>query len=514
LNEISTEQSSQPARESGPLGPDLALLSAIAVGRLLLHIVTNRQYGFHRDELAVIDDARYLAWGYVAYPPVTPFIGRLSLVLFGPSLVGVRFFNALAQCVAMVLAALIARELGGNRKAQVLTALATATAPISLAAGALFQYVAFDYLWWVLIAYFVVRLLNSEDPRWWLGIGATIGVGMMTKYTIGFYVAGLVVGVVATRSRRYLSSRWLWIGVVLSILIFLPNLFWQIQHHFISAEFLRSIHQRDVAIGRSDNYLLDQIRLCINFFTIPLALAGLYFYTVSPAGKRYRLLAFMFIVPLVLFLVARGRGYYMGPAYPMLLAAGGVVWERWTSSNSVRMRVARWSIWAGILLGGLLSAAVALPIAPVNSSWWKFSSELNGDLKEEIGWPELVETIAGVYQSLSAEERNVTGILTGNYGEAGAINLYGPAAGLPKAISGVNSYWLRGYGTPPPQTLIVVGLSRKTLDRNFGSCELVAKVTNRYGVKNEESGDHPDVYMCRQLRESWPEFWQHFRYYG
>ena len=163
---------------------DLGMLVLLAVGRMVLHTVTNSQYGFHRDELAMLDDARYLAWGYVAYPPVTPLIGRVALVLFGPSLVGVRFFSALAQCIAMVLAGLITRDLGGTRPAQIVTALAVALAPISLIQGALFQYVSFDYLWWVSIAYFVVRLLKSEDPRWWLGIGAAIGLGMMTKYTM------------------------------------------------------------------------------------------------------------------------------------------------------------------------------------------------------------------------------------------------------------------------------------------------------------------------------------------
>ena len=156
---------------------DLTILAALAFVRLLVHLLINRNYGFHRDELAVIDDARHLAWGYVAYPPVTPFFGRLSLILFGSSLVGVRFFATLAQCVAMVLAGLIARELGGKRTAQVVAALATATAPVSLAGASLFQYVSFDYLWWVLIAYLMIRMLNSGDARWWLGIGATIGIG-------------------------------------------------------------------------------------------------------------------------------------------------------------------------------------------------------------------------------------------------------------------------------------------------------------------------------------------------
>jgi len=470
----------------------------------------NRQYGFHRDELAVIDDARHLAWGYVAYPPITPFFGRLSLILFGPSLVGARFFATLAQCIAMVLAGLIARELGGKRSAQVLAALATAIAPVSLAGASLFQYVSFDYLWWVLIAYLVVRMLNSGDARWWLGIGATIGIGMLTKYTIGFYVTGLVIGVLATTNRRYLASRWLWFGAFLSILIFLPNLYWQYQHNFISLDFLRSIHERDVAIGRSDGYLLDQIVTCINIFTLPLAIAGLYFYAVSPAGQKYRMLTFMFVVPLLLFLIAKGRGYYMTPAYPMLLAAGAVWWE---SRILLVSRSLRWATWIAVCIGGLSAGLIATPVAPINSRLWKISSRINEDLKEEIGWPELVNTVAQVYYALPVDERAKTGILTGNYGEAGAINLYGPSQGLPVAISVVNSYWLRGYGDPPPEKVIVLGLSRKMLERHFESCDAVATVTNSYRITNEET-EHKDVFLCRNLREPWPEFWKQVRSFG
>src|SRR5919198_1674747 len=213
---------------------DLDILILLALARILLHTLTNGQYGFHRDELAMLDDARYLAWGYVAYPPVTPLIARVALDLFGPSLIGVRFFSALAQSVAMVLTGLMARELDGSRSTQALVALAVAIAPLSLAQGALFQYVSFDYLWWVLIAYLMIRLLKSEGPRWWLGIGATIGLGMMTKYTMAFYLAGIIAGVVCTKARRYLASPWLWGGVALSLLVFLPNLMWQVQHDFIS----------------------------------------------------------------------------------------------------------------------------------------------------------------------------------------------------------------------------------------------------------------------------------------
>lgn len=249
---------------------DLGLLLVLALAKLVLHLLTNGQYGFHRDELATLDDARELAWGYVAYPPMTAALACMALALFGPSLTGVRLFVALAQSLAMVLAGLMARELGGSRGAQVVTALAAAIAPITLSMGTMFQYGAFDYLWWVLLAYLIVRRLNSADPRWWLGIGAIIGLGMLTKYTMVFWVAGLAGGVLLTPARRDLKSPWLWGGVALSLLIVLPNLIWQVQHDWISLAFLRSIHARDVRIGRTSAYLIEQFFVCTNPFTISL----------------------------------------------------------------------------------------------------------------------------------------------------------------------------------------------------------------------------------------------------
>lgn len=496
------------------ISTDLYILILLALVRLSLHTITNGQYGFHRDELAMLDDARYLAWGYVAYPPVTPSIGRVALELFGPSLVGVRFFSAFAQSVAMVLAGLMTRELGGSRLAQVVTAVAVALAPISLIQGALFQYVSFDYLWWVVIAYLTIRLLKSEDPRWWLGIGAGIGLGMMTKYTMAYLVAGLMGGVVFTRARRYLASPWLWGGVALSLLIFAPNLIWQAQHNFISLEFLSSIHARDVEIGRTAGYLIEQFIVSANLFTIPFWAAGLYFYFFKPAGARYRMLGWMYVIPFVLLLVTQGRSYYLAPAYPVLIAAGVVVWEQWVTSLSARAaRLTQAMTWGGLAVGALLFGPLMLPVAPIKSGLWDLTSQIHDNFVEEIGWPELVKTVADIYVALP-QDPSRTAILTGNYGEAGAINLYGPAYGLPRAISGINSYWLRGYGDPPPQTLIVVGFSREAAERFFATCDLAGQVTNRYGVENEETKFHRDIFVCRGPRQPWPDLWKGLKSFG
>jgi len=252
------------------LASDVGLLVLLAIVRVALHTATNGQYGFHRDELQTLDDARHLDWGFVVYPSMVPLLARLELVLFGTSLVGFRFFATVAVSVAMVISGRIAKELGGGRREQVLAAIATGIAPVSLAQGAVFQYVSFDYLCCVLLTYFLVRLLKTENARWWLAIGVAIGLGMQTKYTMAFFATGLVGGVVLTRARRYLWSGWLWAGVGVALLIFLPNLIWQAQHQFISLEFLRHIHARDVSQGRANLFLLQQLLFCVNPATIPL----------------------------------------------------------------------------------------------------------------------------------------------------------------------------------------------------------------------------------------------------
>jgi len=380
---------------------------------------------------------------------------------FGTSLRGFRFFAAASQGLALLFTGLAASEFGGKRQAQLVAASAVGIGGHSLVHGSFMSYTSFDYLWWVLVAYFVIRLLKSDDPRWWVAIGAAIGSGMMAKCSMAFLVLGVAGGVLLTPARRYLKSPWLWCGAAAALLIMLPNMVWQIQHHFVSLEFLKSIHARDIRWGWTDGFLVNQFWKCANFVTVPLWSAGLWYLFAVPDLKRYRVLSWMYVIPLLAFLIARGRDYYLAPAYPMLLAAGAVWGERWVSSLSPRSALTVRQITGRTLaVAGLCAAAVTLPIAPLNSAWWRLANRSNGVFDNEIGWPELVETVAKIRDSLPITQRATLGILAADDAEAGAVNLYGPAYGLPRAISGMNSNWQRGYGDPPPQTVIVVGEDR------------------------------------------------------
>jgi len=494
---------------------DLGVLLLLAAARVLFHVLTNGQYGFHRDELQTLDDARHLDWGFVAYPPITPLLGRLALALFGASLIGFRLFAAIAVSAVMVLAGLMAKEFGGKRHVQVLAAVAAGIAPISLVQGAVLQYVAFDYLWGVTATYFLVRLIKSDDPRWWVPIGAVLGLGMETRYTIGILALGMVGAVLLTPLRKQLLSKWLWLGVAASVVVFLPNVIWQARHHFVSLEFLSYLHGRDSRQGRYSGFYREQLQICVNLVTAPLALLGLWSYFANREAQRYRALGRVFVVSFALFALFGARSYYTAPLYPMLLAAGSVRFASWAAGlRALPSRFLYAAQWSAIAVGGLLFILLVTPVAPFGSAIWKVSSKMHDQFREEIGWPDLAHTVARVYGGLSAEERSRAGILTGNYGEGGALNLYGPALGLPPAMTLTNSFWYRTFDARQPQTVIVVGFDVDEAEQLFASCAVAAKNTNAMNVENEESRDHPDILVCRNLKIPWPEYWATHRRFG
>jgi 4-amino-4-deoxy-L-arabinose transferase-like glycosyltransferase len=494
---------------------DTAALWFLGLAFTALHLVAGARYGFHRDELLTYSNAGDLEWGYVLYPPVTAFLARIELALFGTSLIGFRFFPAIASGLVTVLTGLTARAMGGGRRAMLVSAFAASIGGPIFFTGSFMSYMTFDLLCWVAMSWCVVRLIESGDARWWLGIGAAVGLGLMTKYTMAFFAVALLGAMLLTPNRRYLRSAWFWCGVALALLIFAPNLCWQYQHHFVSLAWMRSIHARDIGLGRTDNFLLNQLWKVCAVVALPLLFAGLWFLFARPEGRRWRMIGWMYVLALAGLMAARGRDYYLAPAYPMLLAAGAVWGEEWLrplpTQKQKRVLGATWRILG---IGGLCLAALMVPVAPINSAWWRVANAVNEQFNMEIGWPELAATVAEVRDSIPASDRGALAVMASDEGEAGAVNLYGRAYGLPRAISGMNSNWLRGYGNPPPQTVIAVGFKPDELSRIFTTCQVAARLSNPYGVVNDTFRDRDEVYVCRNIRFPWPEFWKQFQYYG
>jgi hypothetical protein len=300
--------------------------------------------------------------------------------------------------------------------------------------------------------------------------------------------------------------------VVISLLIFLPNLLWMAQHDFISLQKLSFAHARDVRDGFYKWFLLEQLYSAANPSSIFLWTVGLYFFWRSSGEPNYRPLVWMYAVPLALFLALQGRGYYLAPAYPMLIAGGAYsIGERVRNLTPAQRR--GWNSWIypSLIMGALGAASITIPVAPVNSFWWKLADSNHQLFRDEIGWPEMVKTVADIRDTVPLEERSRLGILAGNYGEAGAINVYGPAYNLPRAISGMDSFWLWGYGDPPPETVIVLGLTPSEGYSLFETCSIAGANRNPYGIQNIESQCCPDILLCRHLRQPWDQFWENFR---
>ncbi len=499
-----------------PLTPSASFAPmAIAAVVAILHLLTDSRYGFHRDELQFLSDGRHLAWGYVVYPPLTPFLAHIAFSVFGASLLGFRLFAILAQFAATVITGRMARDLGGHRLAQGAAALAIAVTPISIHYGTELIYSSFDYLWWILTAWFIIRLIRSQNPRWWIAIGAVLGLGLMTKYTIGIFVAGIVAALVFTPLRIYLRSRWLWMGIALTFLIVSPNIVWQLRHHLISLHWMHSIHLRDLGMGRDKHFILAQFLICANFFATPLWIAGLVACLRSSRFRPYRPLVWMYLTPLVLLMLMRARDYYLAPSYPMLLAVGAVVAENWLGDlRPLRQRITVGSFFTLVVLYGLLAVVQVVPVF-ASGKLRAFTLAHSIDLRDEIGWPELVQTIATVRDSLPASSQANSAVLVGNYGEAGAVELYGPSYYLPPLITGTNSGWIRGYPGFQPSTLIVVGLTRATADGWFPDCRAAAQVTNSLGIANPETDPvRSTILICGPPRLPWPIFWQQFHSFG
>jgi hypothetical protein len=503
------EQKAAPSMASGT--GDRLILVAIASAFALFHILTNGRYGFHRDELQFLSDARHLDWGFVAYPPFTPFVENVSMHLFGLSLIGLRLASVLAQAAVVIVSGFMARDLGCNRLAQVTTALAVGMSPLPNFEATEFQYTSFGIFWWVLAAWFTIRLLKTGNPRWWVAIGAALGFGLLTKYAIAFFITGLFAGLVLTRPRRYFTSPWFWGGVGIALLLFSPNLIWLARHDFISYQFLQHIHARDVGEGRAEGFLKGQFLGNVNLFAAPVWVLGLIAFF---ADRRYRMLAWMYVVPVFLFWAGKGRFYYVAEAYPPLLAIGAVTAERWLARRRTWQRITVETIFfTGLFAVGAYIIAMLVPVAS-SGPLRNFALDKSPDLREEVGWEELVRTVASIRDSLPPDQQAHLGITVGNYGEQGAIEILGPAYHLPPPISTTNSAWLRGYPSPPPTTIIALGISQKQADTIFTGCRLVGHNGNSEGVKNEESKYHPDIFVCGPPRKPWPVLWKEHQDFG
>ena len=493
------------ARRSPRLGVILVAVLAFAV-----EMAVSARYGYHRDELYFLEAGRHPAFGYVDQPPLTPLAARLSALLFANSLAGLRVLPALGLSALVLLTAGMSRILGAGRAGQVLAAVCVASCAEFLGAMHLMSTTTPDFVAWAGLLYLTLRLLDSGEPRWWLAMGLCTGIAAEAKWTIWFLAAALVAGFAVTSQRRLLRSRYLLLGALIAVALAAPDLVWQAAHGWPNLDVFRTL-QTSAGHNRA-NYWPAQV-LFTGIALTPVWVAGIVWSWRNEAARRFRPAMIAAVLTILLQFILGGKPYYSGGAYTVLFAAGAGPAARWLFPGA---RAAGRSWRRAPLIAGAVATLVAVPIAiPVLPAAVLHTVPLqtiNYDLAETIAWPREVQLIAREYDALPAAQRARTALLTGNYGEAGAIDRYGPGLGLPQAHSGANNFWLWG---PPPaadRSAIVIGLDPSFLRREFLHVRQVATFYNGMGIADDEQGS--PVYLATGLRESWSRAWPAFRDYS
>ena len=504
-----------------------ALLAYLGLADFVAHMVFAGNYGYFRDELYyIVSGTQHLSLGYVDFPPMIAYVAAFLNIFSQDSLVTIHVVPALVEAMLVFIAGMIARELGGGRKAQLLAAVSTIVALVFLAVGSEFSPDSLDQLWWSLLAYLTVRLVKRKEPRIWIPIGLVVGVGLLSKATMFFFVGALLVSfLVIPSSRKYLRSKWVVVGGLLSIALVLPMIYWNLVNGWPMVHFYLEF-TGDFGGGGPVNFLTSQLTE-INYLNIPIFLIGLYFYLRSDQGSELRALGLSYLLLYVLMTVLNLKPYYLLPIYPMLFAGGALLIER---SSISRKGVFRWfgsrPYIACSVIVAILLAPLIMPIFPpstlVNTYGSSTLSSVNSGagpdqtgplpqiLGDRVGWNAMVSTLAQVYDGLPANQRAQACIFAGNYGEASAVNLLGKSLGLPAAISGHNNYYIWGPESCTGQVLITVGVSIPANQTSFANVTLLATIKCQYCMDLE---NNLPVYLITNPTVSLASLWPQLRHY-
>ena len=486
-----------------------ALLVYLGASGFVIHMLFAGNYGYFRDELYyIVSGTQHLSLGYVDFPPFIAYVAALLYPISGDSLVAIHVLPALNEALLVFVAGMIARELGGGRRAQALTAVSTLVALAFLAFGSLFTPDSFDSLWWSLLAYLTVRIVKRREPKLWTVVGLVIGIGMLTKLTILFFVAALLISFLAVPSARiHLRTKWLAIGAMISVVFILPMTYWNLVNGWPMVHFY-SEFRGDFSGGGPVNFLYTQAAI-MSYLGLPILVAGMYFYLRSKEGSQFRAIGLASVILFVSMLVLDTKAYYLAPVYPMLFAGGAVLIERGSSSGK---GVARWfgsrPFVTCLVIVGMLLAPIAMPILSPAAFTRAYSASdyQNSPNADRYGWGLTVSNLSRAYNALPASIRSQACILTSNYGEASAVNFLGRGSGLPEAISGHNNYYVWGPGTCTGHVLVTIGYSQSDAQHAFGNVTLLTTITCPYCISYEQN---LPVYLCTNpnftsLASVWP----------
>ena len=501
------------------LSDGMPTVLAMAAVLLVVHCIFNNRYDYFRDEFDYLACAQHLGWGYVDQPPLIPWLTRLSLVTLGDSLRAIRFIPALAISGVAVLTAIITRELGGRAFALICAAAAVVASPVYLNAGSLLTTNCLEPLLWAGCSYFAILAAKHNQPHYWFWFGVVAGIGMQEKYSITVFGFAVVVGLLLTDQRRFLFNRWIWLGGLAAFVIFLPNLLWNIHYHWPFFELMRNIKAegRDIALSPLE-YFLEQC-LIMQPMVAPIWVAGVFAFLFWRSFQPYRFLGWSYLASFTVFAVLHGKNYYLTPIYPMLLAAGSVVFER--ALDRPRLRWLKPVSVLLILVGGAWFAPVVVPVLPVDnyiayqeklpfkpprSEHSHEAAVLPQHYADQFGWREIVSEVALAWERIPSAERADCGIFAQDYGQAGAIDWFGPRIGLPPSLSGHQTWYIWGPRGYSGNCLIVLDDSPERLESIFNHVEFVGwSPDNPYALEK-----NIPVFICKGLKsggtlaEAWP----------
>ena len=492
------------------------ILFVFGLATLLVHLLTNNRYGYFRDELYYLACGQHLAFGYVDHAPLSILLIRLSRMLFGESLFGIRLLPAFAGAGTIMLSGMIARDLGGRAWAVALACLAALTAPVFLVNHNFFSMNAFEPLFWMGSVWLLVQIINGGPTHLWLWFGLLIGLGIEKKHSTVFFGTAVVLALLLTPERRHFREKWIWLGGLIAMLTALPNIIWQVQHHWPTWELLSNVARsnKNVVLGPVD-FIAQQI-LIMNPGTLPLWVGGLIWLLASRDGGKHRALAIVYLVALAEFILLHGKVYYLAPAYPMLFAAGGVAVER---CFATKWRWVKPALAALVIIPSSILLPVALPILSPEKlvaymqaihfqpprTETSHIAALPQHFADEMGWEEMVGSVARVYQQLSQEDQKRTAIFCQNYGQAGAIDFFGAKLGLPPALSGHQNYFLWGPRGYTGDVMLVLDDDSDDEREQFEEVKDMGKVASHPLAMPWEQREH--IYFCRKLKAGLPALW-------
>jgi hypothetical protein len=500
---------------------------SIALAQLVIQMLFHGNYGYFRDELYYIACSKHLAFGYVDQPPLSLAILAVVRWILDDSLHAIRFLPALAVSSTAILAALMTIRLGGGKFATALASLCVVAAPVLLGQGRYFSMNSFDIFFWAAAGYIVLRILAGDTPRLWLLFGLIVGLGLQNKYSVGFLCIGLFAGLLLTPDRKHLATKWFWLGVLIASVLFLPHIVWEVMNGFPSLEFMRNASQLKNTPTTILDFFLGQLRE-LNYFCAPIWILGLYYFFFDVVGRRYRVAAWTYVVVFIIMVVGHGKAYYLSPIYPLLFAGGSVFFERLTAETSRRW--IKTTMVADILVVMTISVPFAIPILPIETfiGYQEFLGikpradersslgVLPQHYADEFGWEEMVAVIASAYQKLTPEEQAKCLIYVRNYGEAGAVDFFGPKYGLPGAVCAHNSYWYWGPGDRTGDVAIIIGGSRtlqdnlNDLNRRYQHVELAGTTKLEYSMPYENG---KLIFICRGMNTSFQKLWPEERFF-